>query len=275
MKKRIALALFVLMLFSCAAADDPALDAMTDTELFVLYGNVVAEIMHRNAPQQQINPTSGVITFRGIPWGTSASEALEILRSGGLSGSIEASSCPSWEFKDYQGKAVSRYSLSSPSGRMLKVDNELTVGGYPATTTQLFFMQGFDDENVYDDDAKSTFYLGRYYLKPGNYRAAFDQLIEKLSLLYGNGVRGTYDTHWRSSGGDYTSMSEWVVWYGSNDTAVRLEYRYEITDAEKTVRDEQLTLNYGKSNSILLMQELEAAQTREETEAAASSFDGL
>ena len=41
------------------------------------------------------------------------------------------------------------------------------------------------------------------------------------------------------------------------------------------MRDEQLSLNYGKSNSILLMQELEAAQTREETEAAASSFDGL
>lgn len=276
MKKLLSLALCALLLFSFAHAEAaPDLTSMDINALYQLYEDVLAEISHRTiAPASDVAASGSAITFRSLPWGISAPEAIDALAGSGITGRARTTSCASWEFKPDDDSLKTRYSVKD-SGWYLYSSNDMTVAGYPIDSVNLYFIHTFDDETVYTTEDRSFFYKAKYTFSAVDKKAAFSMLTTKLSALYGEGTPGEVSTHWWSTGGDYTGISEWVVWYGADNTAAVLEHHYEVLDSDGSIKNESLTLTYGRSDSITLLQELEAAMAREQAEEAASSFDGL
>lgn len=191
MKKILALAFCTLFLFSFALAEaQPDLTALDSSELFQLYEDVLAEISRRSLVVEPVESVSGsAITFRGLPWGISAPEAIEALAGSGITGRARTTSCASWEFKPDDDELTTRYSVKD-SGWYLYSSNEMTVAGYPIDSVNLYFIHTFDDENVYTTEDRSFFFKAKYAFSAVDKRAAFIQLTSKLSALYGEGVPG-------------------------------------------------------------------------------------
>lgn len=214
------------------------------------------------------------ILFREVPWGTSATQFQSIMKKQKISGSIgEESYNYTWEFQPDDGEIKSISRLEDCGYYFSCYPKSLNVAGFNVGKIEASFLFSHDENDVYTEKEKSSLYKAKYVFDVAVAETAYTVLSQKLASLYGQGSTGSNSTGWWSSGGDYHTFSEWTVWHGENNTGVVLCYIYETYDENNTLKDEELYLLYGKTNSAQIMDELKKAIAREEVEAALTSDD--
>lgn len=249
-------------------------EELTTSELTTLYGNILSELGRRSIKTTQEKLTDSEILFRGIPWGVSATQYVELMREQGINCSISDTwNCYSWEFTPSGGELEATNSMSDAGYTCNASSLDVKVGGYNIRSIEADFLYTYDADNVYTGEDKSSFYRAIYYFDVVDPASTFEILRGKLSSLYGEGVSEKTSTGYWSTGGDFHEYSEWTVWYGHNDTGVVLWRNYQILDSDGSVKKDSVRLQYGKTNSLIVMAELEAAQAREELEEAMNPSD--
>ena len=94
MKKLLALLLCALMVLGgLPALADTDYAALSDEELRAAYQSVLTEMAARAAGDAAPVTAPAEITFRGIPWGTSATEFADLMAKDGVNGSARKGGC--------------------------------------------------------------------------------------------------------------------------------------------------------------------------------------
>ena len=265
MGKRCLLLAFILLVFVSAVFSATVdLSSKTNDELTNLYQSILTELLNRTVKNTAANKsTSSPILFRNMPWGTTYQSFSDLLRADGVTGGSFYDSYGSYSFEfeisDYGGitgiyrldDAGYKYSNSS-------VKN-LSVGGFPVSSIEAYFLFGFDDNAVYSEKNDSVLYKAVYSFKVADGEGAYTVLAAKLSSLYGNGITKSDSSGVWSTAGDYHVYTHCTVWFGANDTGVVLCREYQISDATNSLISDKITLTYGKSNSLELFNNLKAA----------------
>ena len=256
--------------------DSESFYSSLDTEkLYQHYYSTLAEILHRSNPSVTIPQTGTTeILFRNIPWGVNPERYLSELSSIGYKPSIEKATMRSFEAGFWSDTIKELYEVEEAGYKAKVSTKDFLVAGYPVTETGAYFSYGFDENNVYFNQSNSHLYLAYYEFDPVDFASAYESLTKKLEYLYGSGTPHSESSGWITGNLHNVAHTEWIVWYGKNDTAAYLWYNYRQYDDGRKY-NEKLSLYYGKSNSISTLQNLKAAMTREQLKESASDLSGL
>lgn len=135
---------------------------------------------------------------------------------------------------------------------MLSFENTpFKVGGYNVGNITLNFVYSVDNGQVLRSEDDWKLIGATYHFSNIDQKTASENLIEKLSSLYGEPVRTSVDT------------ISYITWYGDSNSLVSLN-----------IGDQWLSLSYGISNTEL-MNELDEVLITEQSEAAKGNTDGL
>lgn len=220
------------------------------------------------------------ITFRGIPWGSSMAEVEKALDLEYFYSYDDASMLKWRSVCEYDYS----YAYDHPAGWSASSygSDALTVAGYKACPT-IYCAYGLsDDGKVLRGRAESIFYLGGYEFDVVDCDAAYRDIKEKLTGLYGEGVEevtveeGFYYTD--SGNGSFDYEVRKTTWANSNGTGIKLHAVVsELNDP--AIYTNSLSLWYGKTDMDDYLDELQAAIHREMVEAEnasrSASVDGL
>lgn len=155
--------------------------------------------------------TEEVIRFRGLEWGCSIEDAAENLREAGVSDHARISSGFDVRYIDFSTCVDNAGFTFDPSSYMF--DNDIFVGGHMVEQIAVNAIYGFVNGEVSSDVADSRIYCGSYYFKEqANMKSVYDDLVSKLTSLYGVPQENPY--------ANYGSFS--CIWYGANHTAVEI-----------------------------------------------------
>lgn len=262
--------------------------------LFVLtacaqQGSAVGEDLNINRPEPASaettdkvpNEYSEEIRLKNVPWGIGPDAVCALLNDDSFI-YIENQNMRTWENIDsWTGDYVVK-----PYGHYLFQFCSDSVAGYPLSKVELFFMYDIDSGDVNRDSGKEKFYLAKYTFSILDIDNAYMDLRGKLASLYGDGEEA-FKSNDRFSvtiigggvSGNYTIFEKSTVWYGANDTAVRLVSR--VSDSEELgAFDAGLWIFYGKIDSSVdlkaLSDLLTAEAFREESESRdAENMNGL
>lgn len=278
MKKILSCLLCMLLLVSALPAmADTDYAALTNEELRAAYQAIITEMAGRTAPEKATPVTDAEITFRNMAWGVSATEFTANMEAAGVYAKPKKATIYSWERTNLPETDVSYASMPSDRGFVYTVKpTDFSVAGVPVSKIEAYFTYGYDDENVYDTPEQSSLIHAAYKFDDVvDRQATFAILHQKLCGLYGD-VPVQQSTKSSSS---HTAYHDYAIWYGPNDTALLLHYNTYLKP-DGTVYDGYVLhfgLYYGKSNSVQLIKELDAAVAREELESImnAGSTDGL
>ena len=277
LKRIVALLLCAMMCMPHLALADTDYAALSDEELRAAYQSVLTEMAARAAGDAAPVTAPAEITFRGIPWGTSATEFADLMAKDGVNGSARKGDVYSWERRNLAECVITYAAMPSDRGFAYRVrPSALAVAGVPVSEVEAWFIYDFDAENVYEEPERAQLVHASYEFSDVADRQAMLLLLhEKLCVLYGE----TPLLHATDPSSSYTEYLDYAVWYGPNDTAVLL-YNFYVLKADGTPQTgytTYLSLHYGKSNSVQLFEALDAAVAREEMEEAmeSASFDGL
>ena len=186
-------------------------------------------------------PITGII-FRGIPWGSSYSEVINTLSKSGIK----------WESPiSIKGRTIrntiidnKRHGFDYETGIYVNTDYKspsLSVAGYDTTRITLYFAYTTDDSGRLLKDLEHTaFYLAKYEFVPTNLTAMTEDLITKLSTLYGKVDEMLSDS--------LVIENNYFLWYDNDGNIVGLENElYPITESKNIY----ISYGWGKGNSIL------------------------
>ena len=164
------------------------------------------------------------------------------------------------------GHEISFYGLAS-SG--------FTVSGYSVGGVDAYFRYGVDENGrILKEIEDSEMYLAKYEFEASDKEAAYYDLKEKLGNLYGQGeeIVDHYEMMLYSMDGTSRPQISDITRFfiqGDNNTWVLLE---------KLVKDEECTtllLIYADGEADRKLDELVAAQARQEQIDGANNYDGL
>jgi hypothetical protein len=268
-------ALLLAMLTSVSLAEDSAanldMSLMTNAELYALRTDVTQELIRRTQAADTPEPsTDTVILFRGFPWLASETEMLANLKPLGYTSHTRGegsgySEIGSWEIRLDENFYEEEPILSNREiGYWVAMyfRDELKVAGFTVSNISMDFLYGHDAARVYRDSANSRMISATYRFSVADPEAAFEILQAKMTALYGAPVLAS------AEGGSYSVRH--AIWYGAEDTAVRLDMRIAKRDSNPAYA---LQLCYGRSNSLELIAALQSAITNEIL--AQGSMDGL
>ena len=202
------------------------------------------------------------ITFRDIPWGSNINEFEDSFGFdvGGIEGFL-----PHWSsFRPVSSIDRSRYSVGYDVTIWPK-SITFQVAGYDLDFIFAYFYYGVDNGSLDKSPDSSEFYMAEYIFDVEDVSGAYMDLRAKMTSLYGEGE----DENGNPSE-DYYS----TVWYGENDTAVRL-----LVKSNSPYEGFSIRLVYGKTNSDDYVEYLEELarmeQIQEEQVNRLESTDGL
>lgn len=227
------------------------------------------------AAETETEEAGSEIMFRGMPWGTSATDFITAMQSAGVSGSASASRIYSWERLDLPGGTIQYASMKDDRGfEYSAYPDGFMVAGLPVSEIRAYFTYGFDDETVYTTPDQSGLYHAIYSFDGvADRQATADMLYEKMCIVYGETPRMLATKQHNG----FTGYVDYAVWEGENDTVVMLMNAYYL-EPDGTPYDfyiAHLDLCYGKSNSVELIDAVGEAVAREEREAVTDNLDGL
>ena len=208
------------------------------------------------------------ILFRGIPWGSTPAEVKALLDFSVIT-PTKGSQC-SWEAGMPYGHEKSFEHTGADS--FTNQDN-LQVAGYDVVQVCVRFYYPLVDGVVVEDDKQSMFYYAHYMIEPKDVDGAYEDLVEKMTTLYGEGV--VYNNP--PSDGWYAYTEECVVWYGDNNTGARVIIRrYK----DSSTNDDYIIISYGKTDSLETLTTLKSAYDavliqKEREERENHNMDGL
>lgn len=180
---------------------------------------------------------SSTITFRGIPWGTSVLEANRILGKNELA--WESSMTYSSAFVDdllygtWENSMHNEYDISIVA--QVIDSQEIEVAGYVTYVTKLYFSCIPVDGILTKNEEDTALYAAQYFFIANDFEAMSQDLIEKLTSMYGD----YSETH---SGIDPTYHDgTYAVWYDEYGAALSMN----ITSGALEDETEQIVITYA------------------------------
>ena len=115
------------------------------------------------------------ILFRGIPWGSSATDFLAQMQDAKLGGSIREYDYDLYSWERKEGKNVSDHlsSIEKAGWSYSSYPKDATVAGIPIDEIDAFFLYTFDDKAIYREENKCSLYKAYYELEPVDYVATY------------------------------------------------------------------------------------------------------
>ena len=198
------------------------------------------------------------ILFQGIPWETDFDTVRKLLIDKGFPMGEPVSNfaisfwAPGLAAHSSSGYGPPSCGVAVAADRdMLKV-SPVTIAGYPINNSWVCFVYDYSEEGVDTDVDNAHFIFACMAFDTLNPQYVYNDLVRKLSTLYGEpeSVAAKALTKLRYPRTEETSTTycDYSIWYGANDTAVLIEYRYEIMDESLVRKDDTLKLIYGKTD---------------------------
>ena len=219
-------------------------------------------------------PEPAEILFREIPWGTTSKEAEKILEDSEIDAyaSIWAESLIL-----YPESLISPYpSDGVPGGGNVVYAHHLTAGGYPVSIAQLHFAYSIINDSI--DRNNDYFYSAVYHLDVVEDEAVYNDLLQKMNTIYGEGeeLTGTLSGYLASPdyNGKYKHTVTRTTWYGANNTFVTLQWIFDDNPAESIQNSCGVSIVYGKTDADLLLKDIEKALNAEKAAADRENAHG-
>lgn len=207
------------------------------------------------------------ITFQDISWGesfTTVDEKMSNLNLMNISGeSFMTMSVDEITLGDYKGIDF-EYSDINIVGSAL--NKEIEVAGYTTSEVQLFFAYVPVDGVLTKTENDSSFYGARYTFEPQDLNKMKDDLVTKLSSLYGEPAKTTKDTDIFEN--EYT----YTYWYGLNDTELVLK-TLDATNDTTAVYTNQIMISYAWRKGDELLQNASNILKKEAQEKESAVYD--
>ena len=155
------------------------------------------------------------------------------------------------------------------------------VGGHSVRDIRMWFTYGVNDKSISKEDKDSELYMAQYSFSVMDTMSAYEDLKAKLDLLYGDGketVDSGENSIWSTNDNgnvvqtDYTYTKKEAVWYGDNNTSVRLECSASSRPIEEDYWDHYLCLIYGKTDQDGKIHEIESIVKAEMLQNELSSY---
>lgn len=207
------------------------------------------------------------ILFRDIPWGASLSDVESYIAEIGYYSAYDEMCMSYWDEENMPPLAFVN-STVYPTGWQgyCYSGGELSVAGYQVDGIQVLCHYGLSDSGILRSKEDSVYYMAAYVLLATDIESAYTDLYEKLTGLYGNGVENTeYSegfTYYEDKKIDYDVTEKEAVWYGDNNTSVRLEASYSSLGPEDYFHN-SLMIYYGKTDHDATLDEIDDAVERE------------
>lgn len=231
----LSLAVSIVMLFSLTACGTH------------LLGPVDQPLQESVSPGVESEEPKPEILFRDIPWGCNPTIANDLM--GGKMLLSKDVFVKGW---DSAYDVVSAGSLLE-TGHALFGTYEGDVGGHSVSMVTMYFLYPMGE--IIDRSVEnSEFCLAQYQFDSMDVAAAYEDLKDKLTSLYGEGREDTDTvTHWTVSvsgdgySGEYDTLERATTWTGGNDTMVVLMSSVLQDDVDVFTGD-FLLLTYGKAD---------------------------
>ncbi len=205
------------------------------------------------------------ICFRGVAWGASYDETLKAMPD-----EIKFYGLQDREYwytnevnmfdegiNDYYKGHLGCYTYTMTSS--LK---DLKVAGYEIENLSLYFCYLTGEDGLLIKDEEHTALVFAYYkLEPKDHEAVYEDLITKLTSLYGDVDVTRHDS-------SYISHTQ-NMWYGADETMV------SVVKEDYPTGSHYIYIKYGFSGADDLIKAAYEAAVLEETRNAASNTDGL
>jgi hypothetical protein len=146
---------------------------------------------------------------------------------------------------------------------------------------QLHFAYTIQNNKI--DRTTDSLYAALYYFDVVEHEAVYNDLLQKMSALYGNGKESNKTKSGWIASGDYSGKYEYsvkqITWYGDNNTFVTLQWVSSANQAESVQNSCGISMLYGKTDAKSMLDNLEKALAQEKANAdkenAAGNNDGL
>lgn len=194
--------------------------------------------------------TDTEIIFRDIPWGTSYAEVQQILNEFDWY-DMSFDYMRHYPVEEVLTDDYDYYSIEFDNGGINMTaqpfsQKETSVAGYTTSDIELFFAYVPVKGTLTKDASDTALYGARYIFEPQNISSMSNDLIEKLSSLYGDPDETTADTDMWGNKTTYT----W--WNGANNTVVVLRALDSSGDSTGFYNDE-LWISYAWKNGDNLL----------------------
>lgn len=204
------------------------------------------------------------ILFRGIEWASSYTDALKGLPEGIRMYDLDEDEYwyPVIEYMFDPFNTLYRAEIGASTYAMSSSLSNVKVAGYPVEGLKLYFtfLPGDDGLLIKDADHTALFYA-YYRLEPKDPDAVYDDLVTKLTSIYG-------DVDATEKKSPYISY-EMALWNGADGTMV------SVMREDYPSGTHNIYIKYGFSGGNDLMEAAYNAIVLEETQSAASNIDGL
>ncbi|MBQ8073919.1 MAG: hypothetical protein IJ231_09190 [Clostridia bacterium] len=159
---------------------------------------------------------------------------------------------------------------------------DFNVAGYGLSDMMVYCCYGLDENNVDREINSSRLYLASYTFNVVDKQGAFEDLKEKLTSLYGNGIENAVENSYYAIGEndlEEVSFTEHKIeWLGDNNTAAVLVYS-ESALGNSDLFHHYLVLTYGKTDSDAMVQAVcdavEAERMKTEKQNRTNNTNGL
>lgn len=219
-----------------------------------------------NEPDQSSSNT-GQILFRDIPWETSCDQAAAILEAEDIemNGPRETDM---WSYVDDFMYKDSSELYESEIGCYLYASLQMEdkpVAGYPVDQMHLYFayLPGEDGLLLRDDQHTALLYA-EYKLEIKDAATAYDDLIAKLTTLYGEPESTQHDSF-------VGLIDDQSLWKGTDDTMVSVVRRLDEDDPSYS----EIYIKYGFAGADKLIRDALDALVVGEKVNASNNTDGL
>ncbi len=194
------------------------------------------------------------ILFRGIPWGTNVLDVLSSLELIDADGVDKNSGVDvhklvhvyESDVEEFGSQRLIGYSSFEDCGYICTpvIASDMVVAEYKVAWLELQFLFGITDEKVSCKKSDSEFYSGKYEFRPDDYVSAYEDLVGKLTWLYGEPV--VEETVENDSYFTKHRHEKYARWDGANDTSVLLYVKYYTDDTNKY--QYELSIEYAKTD---------------------------
>lgn len=178
------------------------------------------------------------ILFRNTPWGISFTEADEIFGDFGiwnLSGEMmKTKSVDDIVIGDYEGIRFDNSEINIIANAH---NGETDVAGYTTSEICLYFAFLPVDGILTKSENDSAMYGAQYTFEPKNLNEMSNDLISKLTTLYGEPDKTTTRSDL------WNVQYEYTYWYGANDTEAVLK-KVDASEDTTDLYDDEIIISY-------------------------------
>ena len=216
--------------------------------------------------EEQMRIYDEEILFRDIPWGTSYSDVDVMLEEMSLMG-VSGEGRKTYSVEDIilgDGKGID-FEYNDIKIIALPTYDKVDVAGYKTEDIMLFFSYMPVDGVLTRLETDSALYGAQYEFQVQNLEEMSQDLVNKLSSLYGEPAKTVEEI------GRYDIQYTYIYWYGINDTVLVLRTQ-DVTKSTSDVFDNQIFISYVWLKGDEMLQEASDLSKQEVLEKEAEAY---